>query len=158
MLTGFEKKSKTETSFIPNIDTKDITHKFSEYFTELKDPRVERTKLHSLTDIITISILAVVAGAEGWEDIEEYGINKKEWLSTFLNIEFGIPSPDTFRRVFERINPKEFEECFRVWVQSLVEKLGVEVVAIDGKSLKGSYDRNSQLKALHMVSAWSNQG
>ncbi len=113
--------------------------------------------MHSLTDIITISILAVIAGAEGWEDIEEYGINKQEWLETFLKLEFGIPSPDTFRRVFERINPKEFEQCFRIWVQSLVEKLGVEVVAIDGKSLKGSYDRKSQLKALHMVSAWSNE-
>jgi len=113
--------------------------------------------LHLLTDIITISIISVIAGAEGWEDIEEYGLNKKEWLLTFLKLEFGIPSPDTFRRVFERINPKEFEQCFRIWVQSLVEKLGVEVVAIDGKSLKGSYDRKSQLKALHMVSAWSNE-
>jgi predicted transposase YbfD/YdcC len=157
MLTGFEKKGKAEISLTPNIDSKDIINKFQEYFTQVKDPRVERTKLHSLTDIITISILAVIAGAVGWEDIEEYGLNKREWLSTFLKLEFGIPSPDTFRKVFERINPKEFEQCFRVWVQSLVEKLGVEVVAIDGKSLRGSYDRKSQLKTLHMVSAWSNE-
>jgi predicted transposase YbfD/YdcC len=157
MLTGFEKKGKAEISLTPNINSKDITSKFQEYFTQVKDPRVERTKLHSLTDIITISILAVIAGAVGWEDIEEYGLNKREWLSTFLKLEFGIPSPDTFRKVFERINPKEFEQCFRVWVQSLVEKLGVEVVAIDGKSLRGSYDRKSQLKTLHMVSAWSNE-
>jgi predicted transposase YbfD/YdcC len=157
MSTGFKKKSKIETSLTPNLDSKDIICKFQEYFTEIKEPRVERTKLHLLTDIITISILAVIAGAEGWEDIEEYGVNKKDWLETFLKLEFGIPSPDTFRRVFERINPKEFEQCFRLWVQSLVEKLGVEVVAIDGKSLRGSYDRKSQLKALHMVSAWSNE-
>jgi len=157
MITGFKKKSKIKTSFTPNIDSKGITRDFQEYFTFLKDPRVERTKLHLLSDIITISILAVIAGALGWEDIEEYGINKKEWLSTFLKLEFGIPSPDTFRRVFERINPKEFEQCFRLWVQSLVENLGVEVVAIDGKALKGSYDRKSHLKALHMVSAWSNE-
>ncbi len=130
MPTGFEKKSKTKTSFIPSIDSFDITSKFQEYFTEVLDPRVERTRLHSLTDIITISILAVIAGARGWEDIEEYGLNKKEWLETFLELSFGIPSPDTFRRVFERINPKEFEQCFRVWVQSLVDSLGVEVVAI----------------------------
>ena len=91
---------------------------------------MERTRLHALTDMITIAILAVIAGAAGWEDIEEYGLNKQEWLATFLQLEFGIPSPDTFRRVFERINPKQFEQCFRVWVQSLVEKLGVEVVAI----------------------------
>jgi len=157
MLTGFEKKSKIATSSTPHVDSKDITCKFQEYFTEVKDPRVERTRLHALTDIITISILAVIAGAVGWEDIEEYGLNKKEWLSTFLKLEFGIPSPDTFRRVFERINPKEFEQCFRVWVQSLVEKLGVEVVAIDGKALRGSYERESQLKALHLVSAWSKE-
>ncbi|MBW4456002.1 MAG: ISAs1 family transposase [Nostoc indistinguendum CM1-VF10] len=139
------------------MDSFKIISKFQEYFTEIKDPRVEKTRLHLLTDIITISILAVIAGAEGWEDIEEYGLNKKEWLETFLELPFGIPSPDTFRRVFERINPKEFEQCFQVWIQSIVEKLGVEVVAIDGKALKGSYDRKSELKALHLVSAWSKE-
>ncbi|WP_375453042.1 ISAs1 family transposase [uncultured Nostoc sp.] len=131
--------------------------KFQEYFTQIKDPRVERTRYHLLTDIIIIAILAVIAGAEGWEDIEEYGISKQEWLKTFLELPFGIPSPDTFRRVFERINPREFEQYFRQWVQSLVEKLGVEVVAIDGKTHRGSYDRESQLKALHTVSAWSSE-
>ncbi|BBD64685.1 transposase [Nostoc commune NIES-4072] len=158
MPIGFEnKKSKTKASFAPSIDSKDITTKFQEYFTQIKDPRVERTRYHLLTDIITIAILAVIAGASGWEDIEEYGINKQEWLKTFLQLPFGIPSPDTFRRVFERINPKEFEQCFREWVQSLIEKLGVEVVAIDGKTHRGSYDRESQLKALHTVSAWSSE-
>lgn len=158
MSTGFEKnKSKTETSLTTSVDTFDITSRFQEYFTKVKDPRVERTRYHLLKDIITIAILAVIAGAEGWEDIEEYGLNKKEWLSTFLKLPFGIPSPDTFRRVFEKINPKEFEQCFRQWVQSLVENLGVEVVAIDGKAHRGSYDRASGLKALHMVSAWSSE-
>ena len=157
MVTGFEKESEIATASIHNVDSKDITYRFQEYFAKVKDPRVERTRLHALTDIITISILAVIAGAAGWEDIEEYGLNKQEWLATFLQLESGIPSPDTFRRVFERINPKEFEQCFRVWVQSLVEKLGVEVVAIDGKALRGSYDRASQLKALHLVSAWSKE-
>jgi predicted transposase YbfD/YdcC len=157
MPTGFEQKSQTETSFRPSVDSLDITSKFQEYFIQVKDPRVERTRWHLLVDIITIAILAVIAGAQGWEDIEEYGLNKKEWLSTFLELPFGIPSPDTFRRVFERINPKEFEQCFREWVQSLVEKLGVEVVALDGKAHRGSYDRASGLKALHMVSAWSSE-
>jgi DDE_Tnp_1-associated len=96
MSTGFEKKKrKTKTSFAASVDIFDITSKFQEYFTELKDPRVERTRYHLLTDIITIAILAVIAGAQGWEDIEEYGINKKEWLQTFLELPFGIPSPDT---------------------------------------------------------------
>ena len=158
MSTGFEKKKrKTKTSFAASVDSFDITSKFQEYFTELKDPRVERTRYHLLTDIITIAILAVIAGAEGWEDIEEYGISKQEWLKQFIQLPFAIPSPDTFRRVFERINPREFEQCFRQWVQSLVEKLGVEVVAIDGKNHRGSYDRESQLKALHTVSAWSSE-
>lgn len=158
MPTGFEnKKSKTKASFAPSIDSKDITTKFQEYFTQIKDPRVERTRYHLLTDIITIAILAVIAGGEGWEDIQEYGISKQEWLKTFLQLPFGIPSPDTFRRVFEKINPKEFEQCFRQWVKSLVEKLGVEVVAIDGKTHRGSYDRESKLKALHTVSAWSSE-
>ncbi|MEH1789424.1 MAG: ISAs1 family transposase [Nostoc sp.] len=158
MSTGFEKKKrKTKTSFAASVDSFDITSKFQEYFTEVKDPRVERTRYHLLTDIITIAILAVIAGAQGWEDIEEYGLNKQEWLKTFLELPFGIPSPDTFRRVFEKINPKEFEQCFRQWVQSLVEKLGVEVVAIDGKTHRGSYDRESKLKALHTVSAWSSE-
>lgn len=158
MPTGFEKnKSKTKASFTPSVDSQDITSKFQEYFTEIKDPRVERTRWHLLTDIITIAILAVIAGAQGWEDIEEYGLNKQEWLETFLELPFGIPSPDTFRRVFEKINPKEFEQCFRQWVQSLIEKLGVEVVAIDGKTHRGSYDRESRLKALHTVSAWSSE-
>ena len=158
MPTGFEnKKSKTKASSTPSLDSFDIASKFQEYFTQIKDPRVERTRYHLLTDIITIAILAVIAGAQGWEDIEEYGLNKKEWLETFLELPFSIPSPDTFRRVFEKINPKEFEQCFRQWVQSLVEKLGVEVVAIDGKTHRGSYDRESKLKALHTVSAWSSE-
>ena len=158
MPAGFKnKKSKTKASFTPFIDSFEITNKFQEYFTEIKDPRAERTRYHLLTDMITIAILAVIAGAQGWEDIEEYGLNKQEWLKTFLELPFGIPSPDTFRRVFERINPKEFEQCFRQWVQSLVEKLGVEVVAIDGKTHRGSYDRESKLKALHTVSAWSSE-
>ncbi len=158
MVKGFEhKKSKSKASSTPSVNSKDITTKFQEYFTQIKDPRVQRTRYHLLTDIISIAILAVIAGAQGWEDIEEYGISKQEWLKTFLQLPFGIPSPDTFRRVFERINPREFEQCFRQWVQSLVEKLRVEVVAIDGKTHRGSYDRESQLKALHTVSAWSSE-
>ncbi|RCJ30222.1 hypothetical protein A6V25_35700 [Nostoc sp. ATCC 53789] len=85
------------------IDSKDITTKFQEYFTQIKDPRVKMTRYHLLTDIITIAILAVIAGAQGWEDIQEYGLSKEEWLKTFLELPFGIPSPDTFRRVFERL-------------------------------------------------------
>ena len=131
--------------------------KLMEHISIIPDYRQTWKVEHKLSDILLLTICAVISGAEGWEDIEEYGISKQEWLKTFLQLPFGIPSPDTFRRVFERINPREFEQCFRQWVQSLVEKLGVEVVAIDGKTHRGSYDRESQLKALHTVSAWSSE-
>jgi len=84
----------------------------------IEDPRVERTRLHLLSDILTIAILSVMAGGEGWEDMELYGVSKHAWLSTFLVLANGIPSEDTFRRVFERIDPKQFEDCFEGWVNN----------------------------------------
>lgn len=89
--------------------------------------------------------------------MQVYGLSKQAWLSTFLSLPNGIPSPDTFRRVFERINPKEFEQCFEQWVNQLVNNLGIQVMAIDGKCLNGSYDRESDQKALHFVSAWATE-
>ena len=107
MPTQIEKKKSKTGTVAANLDSQEITKKFGEYFQDIKDPRTQRTRVHVLKDIITIAILAVIAGAKGWEDIEEYGINKQEWLSTFLELPAGIPSPDTFRRVFEKINPQE---------------------------------------------------
>ncbi|MCY7284041.1 MAG: ISAs1 family transposase, partial [Cyanobacteria bacterium CAN_BIN43] len=118
-------------------------------------PRVERTRLHQLSDILTIAILSVIAGGNGWEDMKLYGVSKQAWLSTFLALPNGIPSEDTFRRVFERIEPKQFEKCFELWVKQLVNDLGIQVIAIDGKGVNGSYDRQSGSKALHWVSAWA---
>ncbi len=89
--------------------------------------------------------------------MENYGLSKYEWLEQFLVLSEGIPSADTFRRVFERINPKVFEQCFRCWVESIVETVGAQVIPIDGKTLKGSYDRVLGKTALHLVSAWSSQ-
>ncbi len=125
------------------------------HFKELKDPRIERTKKHQLTDIISLSICAVIAGADGWEEIEDFGRDKFEWLKTFLALPNGIPSHDTISRVFRRIDPQAFQECFRNWTQSLCEKLGFKQVAIDGKTLRRSHDRNCAQNALHLVSAWS---
>ncbi len=79
------------------------------------------------------------------------------WLSTFLALPNGLPSADTFRRVFERLNPKQFEHCFEQWVNQLVQDLGIQVIAIDGKNLRGSYDRQSGSQALHFVSAWTSE-
>lgn len=126
----------------------------SSYFNEIKDPRVNRTKKHLLKDILVIAILAVIAGAEGWEDIENYGYAKEQWLSEFLELPHGIPSDDTFRRVFERINPIALSECLTRWVQQLIPSLEQKIVPIDGKCLRGSYDREQGIKALHLVTAW----
>jgi predicted transposase YbfD/YdcC len=128
-----------------------------QHFQEIKDPRVERTKKHQLTDILVIAILAVIAGAQGWEDMENYGISKKQWLEKFLALPHGIPSDDTFRRVFEFINPEELNRCFLQWVETLVTKMGGEIIPIDGKTIRGSYDRNQGKSALHIISAWSTE-
>lgn len=107
-------------------------------FATLEDQSVKRTRLHLLSDILTIAILSVLAGGKGWEDMELYGISKQAWLSTFLALPNGIPSEDTFRRVFERIDPQQFEQCFQRWVKQLIEELKIRLIAVDGKSANGS--------------------
>jgi predicted transposase YbfD/YdcC len=104
-----------------------------------------------------IAILSTLAGGQGWEDMEVYGESKHAWLSTFLALPNGIPCADTFRRLFERIAPQQFESCFEQWVKLLVKDLAVKLIAIDGKSANGSYDRACGCKALHLVSAWSSE-
>ncbi|MBE9130220.1 MULTISPECIES: ISAs1 family transposase [unclassified Coleofasciculus] len=128
---------------------------FIQHFACLSDPRVERTKHHLLIDIIAIAILAVISGADGWVAIETYGQAKKEWLATFLSLPNGIPSHDTFARVFARIEPSEFEKCFNNWINTITEELGAQVIPIDGKTLRGSYDREAKQKPLTVVSAWA---
>ena len=135
----------------------EIQTNLSSYFSDIRDPRVSRTLKHLLKDILVIAILAVIAGAQGWEDIENYGQSKKQWLEEFLELPHGIPSDDTFRRVFERIDPEAFEQSLGKWVQQLIPGLEREIVPIDGKSLRGSYDRNQGIKALHLVTAWAAQ-
>jgi predicted transposase YbfD/YdcC len=125
-------------------------------FEAIEDPRVERTKHHQLIDIIIIAILGVLCGADGWVDIESFGKTKEMWLKTFLDLPNGIPSHDTFGRVFARINPQQFESCFLTWVESITEKIH-GVIAIDGKTLRRSHDRTNGKKALHMVSAWASE-
>lgn len=128
---------------------------FLNHFEALTDPRIERSKEHLLIDIVAIAILAVISGADGWGAIELYGKAKYEWLKGFLELPNGIPSHDTFSRVFARIEPKQFQECFLSWVNSITQKLELEVIAIDGQTMKQSYDRNQSQKPLHIVSAWS---
>ena len=122
------------------------------YFAAMDDPRIERTKRHKLLDIIIIAICGMICGAEGWVEIEEFGKEKEAWLKTILELPNGIPSHDTFGRVFARLDPVKFEECFFQWVHSLSGTIA-GVIAIDGKTLRRSHDGAKGKKALHMVSA-----
>jgi predicted transposase YbfD/YdcC len=128
-------------------------------FAGLADPRATRRCDHRLIDILVIAVCAVIACAESWEDIELYGRSKQAWLKTFLALPNGIPSHDTFRRVFMLIDPDAFEACFARWAQSLTGKVEREVVAIDGKTVRRSGSRRHDHGPLHLVSAWaSDQG
>lgn len=131
------------------------TSSLTTHFSSLTDPRVARTQLHALMDIITIAVLAVICGAEGWEECSEFGKSKKEWLKTFLALDNGIPCSDTFRRVFGALDPAQFQTCFRNWVQGLVTTLEGKVVAVDGKTLRGSFDTVAGQSPLHLVHAWA---
>jgi predicted transposase YbfD/YdcC len=127
----------------------------SEHFATLTDPRVERCKIHPLVEIVTIALCGVICGADDWVAIEAFGQEKEAWLRTFLALPGGIPSHDTFGRVFARLDPDEFRGCFVAWVRAVVGQVGEQVVAIDGKALRGSHDRAAGKAALHLVSAWA---
>jgi predicted transposase YbfD/YdcC len=127
------------------------------YFADLNDPRMERTRFHNLLDIVAIAICAVICGADGWLDMEAYGVAKYDWLKTFLHLPNGIPSHDTFRRVFCLLDPAAFLECFQRWIDALSEGLGIKRIAIDGKTMRRSFDKASGKAALHLVSAWATE-
>lgn len=126
-----------------------------EHFGELDDGRKAKGKRHELMDIIVIAICGVICGAEGWTDIELFGRAKESWLSQFLALPHGIASHDTFGRVFARLDPEQFEASFLAWVQAVFEQTEGQVVAIDGKTVRRSYDRYHGKAAIHMVSAWA---
>jgi predicted transposase YbfD/YdcC len=124
------------------------------YFAELTDPRVERNREHLLEEILLIAIAAVLSGAESWNDIALYGEDKREWLKTFLTLPGGIPSHDTFNRVFAALDPDEMEKGFADWVSSIAKLTAGGVVAIDGKTLCGTRETGKK-QLVHMVSAWA---
>jgi predicted transposase YbfD/YdcC len=124
------------------------------HFAALDDPRIDRTKLHPLLSIIAIAICAVICGAESWDDIEAFGEAKADWLSRFLDLPHGIPSHDTFNRVFAALDPIQFQQCFQAWMEAVRTVLPTEVIALDGKTVRGSHDATGK-GAIHMVSAWA---
>lgn len=127
-------------------------HSIIAYFDGLTDPRVRRTRRHNLIDIMVIAICSLICGGESFNDMEDFGRAKEEWFGTFLELPNGIPSHDTFNRVFSALNPDEFLVCFLAWTQSLRKAVGEEIVAVDGKSLRRAI-REGGLP--HIVSAWA---
>jgi predicted transposase YbfD/YdcC len=132
-----------------------VSASIEQHFGGLTDPRIERTKLHKLLDILVIAICAIIAGADNWEDVAEFGQAKIDWFEKFLDLPNGIPSHDTFNRVFARLDPAQFQDSFVRWISAVSELIGGQVVAIDGKILCGSHDRGIGKAAIDMVSAWA---
>lgn len=125
-----------------------------DFFDDVPEPRVERSRRHALMDILVIALLTMICVGEGWEDMEEFGLAKEDWLKTFLGLPNGIPSADTFRRVLGALDPVAFNACFVAWVQELSQGTRGKLVAIDGKTVRHSFDRATGKKALHIVNAW----
>jgi predicted transposase YbfD/YdcC len=128
------------------------------HFQTLEDPRLARTRLHSLLDILSITICAVICGADSWVEVEKYGVAKEDWLRGFLQLPNGIPAHDTFGRVFAALDPEQFRACFADWVAAVAEQTGLPHIAIDGKTLRRSHDRGQGQAALHLISAWAVEG
>jgi len=133
----------------------DIEASIQARFGNIDDPRRTYLNDHPLINIITIALGAVIAGAEGWTDIEMFGQQKQAWLSRFLDLKNGIPSHDTFGRVFARIDPEQFRQSFLAWVQAVFEVTDGQVIAVDGKQLRRSHDKSLGKRAIRMVSAWA---
>jgi predicted transposase YbfD/YdcC len=132
-----------------------IVPTIQEHFSDVEDPRRTYLNDHPLINILTITLCAVVAGAEGWTDVENFGKQKQAWLSQFLDLQNGIPSHDTIGRVFARLDPQSFRQSFLSWVQAVFEVTAGQVLAVDGKKLRRSHDKTLGKEAISMVSAWA---
>jgi len=134
-----------------NVDT------LVEYISAIEDPRSTTNRKHPLVNIMILLICGAIAGATKYTQIETFGKERREWLSNYLDLSNGIPSHDTFERLFARLRPAELQQCFVNWVQTIVHITEGQVIAIDGKTLRGSYDRECRRAMIHMVSAWATQ-
>ncbi len=128
---------------------------FIQYFSELEDPRQSSKVTYSLFDILFLTLCAIIAGAEGWSDIEEYAEGHRDWFLRHGFLKEGIPVDDTIARIISRIEPEQFSQCFIHWMQAVNTLTGGELVAIDGKTLRGSYDREDRCSTIHMVNAYA---
>ena len=137
------------------METNKVAASIEEYFGSIEDPRVDRRKLHKLLDIMVIAICAAICGADTWEDVETFGKAKKEWFEEFLELPNGISSHDTFNRVFNRLDPVQFQNCFMSWISAASQIISGQVIAIDGKVLRRSHDQGIGKAAIDMVSAWA---
>lgn len=134
------------------------TRSIIDCFAEIEDYRRDNKNVrHELTDIFVIALCGMLSGADDWVSIAEYGSAKSDWFAKFLSLPNGIPSHDTFNRIFSRIDPDAFMTCFTSWIESLRPVLGKEVVAVDGKTLRRSHDKSDNKAAIHMVSAWATE-
>ena len=125
-----------------------------EHFSKLEDPRVYRNKKHELMDVVVRCVCAMLSGAEGWCDIEEFGRTKLDWLRRYVPLANGIPVDDTIARIISALSVKGFQECFLSWMENVVKFSEGEIIALDGKTHRRSHDGKRGVKALHMVSAW----
>jgi predicted transposase YbfD/YdcC len=125
-------------------------------FEDLTDPRVERTRVHDLFELVVVALCGTIAGADTWADIERFGNDRLTWLRTFLRLEGGIPSHDTFGRVFGLLDPAELVACIQKWLDHVGREIGKHI-AIDGKTLRGSFDKAAGRNPLHLVSAWASE-
>jgi len=127
-----------------------------EHFEGLPDPPMERQKRHLLMDILFISVCSVICGATSFVDMEDFGCAKFDWLAERLKLESGIPSHDTFRRVFSLINPEQFRICFMAWTKAISKAVDGDIIAFDGKTLRSTFNTTTGLSAIQVLNAWSN--
>lgn len=132
-----------------------VSTSIADHFRKLPDPRVRRTRRHALVDILVITLCAAICGADDWVAIARFGRAKRKWFREFLTLRHGIPSHDTFGRVFAALDPEAFKAAFLAWAQTLAELLPGDVIAIDGKTLRRTFDTAGEKAAIHMVSAWA---
>jgi predicted transposase YbfD/YdcC len=130
---------------------------FFDHFAALEETRVERTRIHSLMNIVFIAVCALLSGANDFVGMEKFGKNKKQWLAKFIDLTHGIPSHDTFGRVIQALKPEQFIQCFLSWVEAFVDSEAGRHIGIDGKTARASLDRASGQKPLHIVNAWARE-